>query len=88
MRPNSVGVVDDGREEVDRLHEGGLLVEPEDARVVSRAVVDEDARIVLLRQGTQDLGELARTELARSTGAANALGQAADALALVAHRGS
>jgi len=47
-------------------------------------VIDEHARVLVRRQGAQDLGELGGAELAGSTGARHALGQAPDALALVA----
>jgi len=50
-------------------------------------VVDEHARVVGWRQGAQDLGELGGPELARSTRAAHLLGEPADPLAIVAHRG-
>jgi len=50
-----------------------------------RRVIDEDARVGRGRQGAQDLGELGGAELARSTGAAHALGEPADALPLVGH---
>jgi hypothetical protein len=49
------------------LHEDRAVVQAEDPGVVPRSVVDEDARIVDGGQGAQDLGELGRAELRRST---------------------
>jgi len=49
-------------------------------------VIDQHARVLVRRQGAQDLGELGGAELAGSTSARHALGQAPDALALVAQR--
>jgi hypothetical protein len=79
------GVVHDRGEEVDGLHEGGLLVEPEHTGVVPRAVVDQHPGVGLDRNAAQDLSELGGAELARSAGAGDPLGEPADPLSLVAH---
>ena len=78
-------VVDHRGEEVDGLHERLRLVEAEHTRIVARAVVHEDAAVRVRRQCAQDPSELGGTELARSTGAGDHLGQSPDALTLVAH---
>ena len=75
MAPKAAGSSTTGREEVDGLHEGGLVVEAEDAGVVAGAVVDQHARVVGWGQGAQDLGELGGAELARSTRAGDPLGE-------------
>jgi hypothetical protein len=43
--PERVGVVDDRREEVDRLHDRDVLGELHDARIVGRVGGDEHARV-------------------------------------------
>ena len=47
--PEEVRIVDDRREEVDRLHEREIVGQQEDARVVECLAADEQARIRLQR---------------------------------------
>ena len=68
-------IVDDGREEVDRLHERPLAVENVHTRIVGSPVIDQDPWVVRHGQITQDLGELASRELARSTRAGSVIGE-------------
>jgi len=46
-------------------------------------MVDQHARVVVGRQTAQDLSELGRAELARSTGAGDAFGQTPDSFSVV-----
>src|SRR5439155_6155014 len=55
--------------------------------IVSGAVVDQHAGVVVDGKGAQDLSELSGAELARSTGARHALGQPADPLPVVGRVG-
>ena len=68
-----VRVVDDGREEVDRLHQCRAALPPVHTRIVRRPEVDEDAVVSLRWDGAQHLSELAGGEFARSTGAGHHL---------------
>ena len=68
-----VRVVDDRREEVDRLHERRPPLPPEHTRIVRGPEVDEDAVVGVRRDVTQHLSELACGEFARSTGAGDDL---------------
>jgi hypothetical protein len=77
-----VRVVDDRREEVDGLDDRLLVGEREDGRVVARLVADEDARIVGAWEVAQDLREIRRADLARSTGA---VAEAREAHRIVGH---
>ena len=83
-----VRVVDDGREEVDRLDKGRPSRPGVNARIVGRAEIKQDPRILLSRNATQDLGELARGEFARSTGAGDHFGQTLCHWLLVSGSGS
>jgi hypothetical protein len=71
-----VRVVDDRREEVDRLDERVRVVPPVHTGIVRGPEVHEDP--VVLRHGNsaQDLSELASGEFARSTRAGDHFGQA------------
>ena len=68
-------IVDDWREEIDRLHERARLVEPVHTCIVRGPIVDQDPVVVLHGQIAQHLGELTSGELARSTGAGGVVGQ-------------
>ena len=70
-----IRVVDDGREEVDRLDKRRPSRPCVYARIVGRAEIKQDPRILLRRNAAQDLGELARGEFARSTRTADHFGQ-------------
>src|SRR5207244_4329640 len=64
------GVVDDGREEIDRLHDRGAPGKNVDGGVVAGGRRDEHfARIFGWGQEAQNLGQIAWGELAGSTGA-------------------
>ena len=62
-----IRVVDNRREEVHRLDERRPTRPCVHARIVGRAEIKQDPRILLSRYAAQDLGELARGEFARST---------------------
>jgi hypothetical protein len=68
-------IVDDGGEEIDRLHERPALVEPVHTRIVRGPIVDEDPVVGLHGQIAQHLGELTSGEFARSTGTMRIVGQ-------------
>jgi hypothetical protein len=68
-------VVDDRRKEIHSLHERRSAAPPVHTRIVSGPEVDEDTVIVDERDATQDLGELAGGEFARSTGAGGVVDQ-------------
>ena len=68
--PPVEGVVDDGREEVDRLHQAQPVGQEVDGGVVTGRRGDQHlGGIFGWGQEAQDLGQVARGELARSTGA-------------------
>ena len=75
-----IRVVDDRREEVHRLHQRRTTLPRVHTGIVRSPVVDEDAWVSLGWYAAQDLSELARGEFARSTGAADHLGQPAPLL--------
>ena len=86
-----VGIVDDGREEVDGRDQRAIVRDAVHGRVVTRRRVDEDGGVVTGDQVTQDLRQLGQAEFAGSTGAVTEMTQA-DALLLIerfgrAHRG-
>ena len=62
-------IVDDGREEVDRLDDGVASGDPVDRGVVRFGVADEQVRIGPRRQLRQDLGKVELRDLARAAGA-------------------
>ena len=70
-----VGVVDDGREEVDRLHERQVVAEPHAGGVVERRGADQHARVVDRRQAAQHLGEVGGGQLAGAAAAGRHAGQ-------------
>ncbi len=69
-------IVDDGREEIDGLHERAVALERVHTRIVGGPIVDQDPWVVRHVQIAQDLGELTSRELARSTSAGGVVGQA------------
>ena len=69
------GVVDDWREEIDRLHQRRSALPPVHTRIVRGPEVDKDPVVSGCRYGAQHLSELARGEFARSTGAGDHLRQ-------------
>jgi len=81
-----VRVVNDRREEVDRLHDRDVIGYAKNPRVIERFVTDEDSRIGLSRERRERGGQVARTHLGRSTRAARELRQAEDVLARVRHK--
>ena len=70
-----VGVVDNRREEVHCLHQRRPALPRVHTGIVMSPEIDEDPWIGGRRKAAQDLSELARGEFARSTGAADHLGQ-------------
>ena len=79
-----VGVVDDRREEVHRLHQRRARFPRVHTGIVRRPEVDQDAWVGLRRNVAQHVSELACGEFARSTSAAHHLGEA---LLLARHGG-
>ena len=65
-----VRVVDDRREEVDRLHEREIVGQHEDPRVVEGLAPDEEARIRVHGHAAQRARQVTRTQLGGSTSAA------------------
>ena len=70
-----IRVVDDRREEIHRLHQRRTTLPRVHTGIVRSPVVDQDAWISLGWYAAQDLSELAGSEFARSTGAADHFGQ-------------
>ena len=67
-RPEGVGVVDDGREEIGGDHQGEIRPEPVDRCVIAGLKPDQDVGIVEAGgQVAQDLSQVLRTDLAGST---------------------
>ncbi len=66
-------IVDEGGDEVGGHHQGPVVVETPDGRVVTGGGVDEEAGIVVRGETAQHVGQLARGELARSTRAVTEL---------------
>ena len=65
-----VRIVDDRREEVDRLDEREIVAQHEDPRVVEGLATDEDSAVGVHRHAAQRLGQVTRTQLGGSTSAA------------------
>ena len=82
--PVDVGVVDDRREEVHRLHQRRPRLPRVHTGIVSGPEVHQDARVGLRRNVAQHVSELAGGEFARSTSAAHQLGET---LFLARHEG-
>ena len=61
-----VRVVDDRREEVDRLHDGDVVRQSVDGRVVARVESHEQVIVLHVREVAQDLAEVLGAELPRS----------------------
>ena len=70
-----VRIVDDGREEVDGLHDGQIVAQPKHARVVGGAETHEHALVLGQRQVAQDLRQLGEAEFTRSTRAGREFGE-------------
>ena len=75
--PVVVGVVDDRREHVDRLHDRLIVVQPHDGSVVERVVADEDAVVARgrARHALEQLGEALGGHLARAAAPGGTLRQ-------------
>ena len=71
-----VRVVDDGREEVDGLHEREIRSQQKDARVVEGLASNDETRIRPQGKTAQRAREVTRTQLGRSAGAARERGEA------------
>ena len=63
------GIVDERREEVDRVHDRGVGAQPVHARIVVVGSSGEETRMLLLRKTRQNTFEVRRTQLCRSTAA-------------------
>jgi hypothetical protein len=61
-----IRVVDQWREEVERLHQGGVALQREYRSVIGRRDADQDARVADFRKLSQDLRQVFRVQLARS----------------------
>ena len=70
-----VRVVDDRREEVDRLDQRQVVGEPVDAGVVGGVGPDEHVRVVLGRERVHDRQQVGRAELAAAAGAVGQRGE-------------
>jgi hypothetical protein len=81
-----VRVVDDGSEEVDRLHERHVLGQHEHAGVVERLASDEEPGIGVARERRERGGQVTRTHLGRSAGAAGELRETKELVARVGRR--
>ncbi len=69
------GIVHDRREEVHRRHQGAVVREAKDRRIVPGRGVHEHPRVARARQQAQHLGQLAGAELAGATRAMGERGQ-------------
>jgi len=72
-------VIDDGREEIDRLDERAVAAQPVDTGVVEGARADDDVAVVASRargKPAQDLRQERLAQFGGSTGAAGELRQA------------
>ena len=74
-RAEIVGVVDDRREEVDRLNHGQVVRQAVDGSVVARVEPDEQVIVLHMGEVAQDLAEVLRAELPRSTRAGRQTGK-------------
>src|SRR6202007_2719895 len=70
-----IWIVDDWREEIDRLHQRRPALPPVHTRIVRGPEIDKDPVVGGLRYGAQHLSELASGEFARSTSAGDHLRQ-------------
>ena len=70
-----VGVVDDRREEVDRLNHGQVVRQAIDGSVVARVEPDEQIIVLHVGEVAQDLAEVLGAELPRSTRAGRQTGK-------------
>ena len=68
-------VVDDRREEIDRLHDRRAVIPPVHTGIVRIPEVHQNPWVSLRRDVAQHLSELASGEFARSTGAAHHLSE-------------
>src|SRR5262249_32050465 len=71
-----VGVIDDGREEIDGLNERNVLRQLEDAGVVVRFGADKQVGITDFRQGAQNLREARGGQFPCSAGAGGVVDEA------------
>ena len=80
-----VRIVDDRREEVDRLHEREIIGQPEHPRVIEGLTTDEDSGIGSRDERRESAGQVTRTQLGGSTRAAGELGQSEGVFPEVSH---
>jgi hypothetical protein len=73
--PEGVGVVDDGGEEVDGLDDGQIVAETIDARVLVPLETDDEVGVLNDGKPLQGFAQVLRTDLARSTGRVDHLGE-------------
>ena len=76
-----VGVVDDGREEIESLHHREIVAQPEDGGVVRTGRPDEKIFMMHLGESAQHLREIGLAELGGSSGAGGQFGEAFDVVA-------
>jgi|GEM_PF-829487 len=72
--PPGARVIDDGRDEIGRRHQGAVVAQPPDRRVIAGLHADQQIRVTRVDMA-QYLRQLARGELAGSTGAVAELGE-------------
>jgi hypothetical protein len=70
-----IWIVDDWREEIDRLHQRRSALPPVHTRIIRGPEIDKDPVVSVYWYGAQHLSELARGEFTRSTGAGDHLRQ-------------
>ena len=70
-----VGVIGDGREEVDRLHDGHVVGHAVDRRIVRLVKANQEVGVALDLDVLEELGKLARTHLGAAAGALGKLGE-------------
>ncbi len=80
-----VRVIDDRREEVNGLDEGEIVGQAKDPRVVEGLMTDKQTGINAPGERRERTGEVARTQLGRSTSAARELRQTEQLLAGICH---
>ena len=82
-----IRIVDNGREEVDGLNESQIVGQPENARVIEGLTTNEDPGIGSRVQRREGAGQVTRTQLGGSTGAAGELGESEGLFSDVSHNG-
>lgn len=76
--PEKIGVIDNGREEIEGLNEGEVVGQTVDRSVIGAGRADEEIGVVDVAEATQDLREFRLAELGGSSSARGEFGEAFD----------